>query len=252
MLDQLHIVSPLTFHSPIPLQSDVLCASAFLEMTVLTVNRAVLHGRPLESSDSQGTSSLNVVGIQATSDQPCGVPDAQEIPEKTEEINSPVVQQEAAAEPVGCSTDLTVPGNCVPQDNEKNVLTKEALQDTEILDGMVSGEKPEAMARSSPHDSKDCGLEDIPVNIEDGKPDNANEAAIEEPKSDRDETFPGHLKFDEANLNENLDSMEPVSIPSQVIQSKGIAKCEDAHLSTHPLSGLFIYWKTHLVSFNIH
>ncbi|XP_029689752.1 nascent polypeptide-associated complex subunit alpha isoform X1 [Takifugu rubripes] len=213
---------------------------------VETVNRAVSHGQPLESSDSQGSSSLKEVSIQATSDQPCGVPDAQESPEKAEDIESPVVQQEATADPVGCSTDLTVPGSCEPQANEKNVLTKEAhvhenkevaLQDTEIPDGMISGGKLEAMAQSSPHDSKDCGLQDIPVNTEDGKPASGNEAAIEEPKSDRDETFPGDLKFDEATLNENLDKTEPVSIPSLVIQSKGISKCEDSRLSTQPMSG---------------
>ncbi|XP_056897839.1 nascent polypeptide-associated complex subunit alpha isoform X1 [Takifugu flavidus] len=212
---------------------------------VETVNRAVSHGQPLESSDSQGSSSLKEVSIQATSDQPCGVPDAQESPEKAEDIESPVVQQEATADPVGCSTDLTVPGSCEPQANEKNVLTKEAhvhenkevaLQDTEIPDGMISGGKLEAMAQSSPHDSKDCGLQDIPVNTEDGKPASGNEAAIEEPKSDRDETFPGDLKFDEATLNENLDKTEPVSIPSLVIQSKGISKCEDSRLSTQPMS----------------
>lgn len=263
MLDWLHIVPPLNLPLPIPLQSDVLNASAFLEMTVLTVNRAVSHGQPLESSDSQGSSSLKEVSIQATSDQPCGVPDAQEIPEKTEDIESPVVQQEATADPVGCSTDLTVPGSCEPQANEKNVLTKEAhvhenkevaLQDMEIPDGMISGEKLEAMAQSSPHDSNDCGLQDAPVNTEDGKPASGSETAIEEPKSDRDETFPGDLQFDEATLNENLEVKEPVSIPSLVIQSKGISKCEDSRLSTQPMSGLFIYWKTHssyLVSFNI-
>lgn len=245
---------PLNLPLPIPLQSDVLNSSAFLEMTVLTVNRAVSHGQPLESSGSQGTSSLNEVSIQATSDQPCGVPDGQEIPEKTEDIQSPVVQQEATADPVGCSTDLTVPGNCVPQANEKSVLTKEAhvhenkevaLQDTEIPDGMISGEKLEAVAHSSPHDSKDSGLEDTPVTTEDGKPASGNEAAVEEPKGDRNETFPGDLKFDEATLNETLDKTEPVSIPSLVIQSKGISKCEDSRLSTQPMSGLLIYWKTH-------
>lgn len=259
MLDPPSLNPPLL----IPHHSDVLNASAFLEMTVLTVNRAVSHGQPLEPSDSQGSSSLKEVSIQATSDQPCGVPDAQEIPEKAEDIESPVVQQEATADPVGCSTDLTVPGSCEPQANETNVLTKEAhvhenkevaLQDTEIPDGMISGEKLEAMAQSSPHDSKYCGLQDIPVNTEDGKPASGNEAAIEEPKSDRDETFPGGLRFDEATLSENLDKTEPVSIPSLVIQSKGISKCEDSRLSTQPMSGLLIYWKTHssyLVSFNI-
>lgn len=225
-------------------------ASAFLEMTVLTVNRAVSHGCPLESSASQGTSSLNEISIKATSDQPSGVPDAQGIPEKNEDIQSPVVQQEAAADSVGCPTDLTVPGNCVPQVNKENVAqicTNEevAPQDMEVPDGMISGEKHEVMADSSPRNSKDCGLEDVPVSTEDGKPASCNEPAIEEPKSDRDKTFPGDSKVDEATLNENLEKMEPVSIPSQVIQSKGISKCEDTRLSTQPLSGWFIYWKTH-------
>lgn len=225
-------------------------ASAFLEMTVLTVNRAVSHGCPLESSASQGTSSLNEISIEATSDQPSGVPDAQGIPEKNEDIQSPVVQQEAAADSVGCPTDLTVPGNCVLQVNKENVAqicTNEevAPQDMEVPDGMISGEKHEVIADSSPRNSKDCGLEDIPVSTEDGKPASGNEPAIEEPKSDCDKTFPGDSKVDEATLNENLEKMELVSIPSQVIQSKGISKCEDTRLSTQPLSGWFIYWKTH-------
>lgn len=232
-----------------PLQTDVLNASAFLEMTVLTVNRAVSHGHPLESSDSQGTSSLNEVSVQATGDQPGGVPDHQEITEKNEDIQSPVAQQEAAADPVGCSTDLTVPGNCEPQANEENVLNKEAHvrekeelahQDAEIPERMISGEKPETKAESSPRDSKDC-IEDVPVNIQEVKPPGGNEAAIEEPKNDRDEIFPGDTKVDEAPLNENLNTVERDSIPPQVVQSKGISKCEDTRLSTRPLSGLFIY-----------
>lgn len=219
-------------------------------MTVLTVNRAVSHGCPLESSDSQGTSSLNEVSIQATSDQPSGVPDAQGTLEKTEDIQSPVVQQETAAVSVGCPTDMTVPGSCVSRVNKENVAqicTNEevAPQGMEVPDGMISGEKLEVMADSSPHNSKDCGLEDISISTEDGKPATSNEPAIEEPKSDRDKTFPGDSKVDEATLSENLEKMEPVSIPSQVIQSKGISKCEDARLTTQPLSGWFIYWKTH-------
>lgn len=222
-------------------------ASAFLEMTVLTVNRAVSHGRPLESSDSQGTSSLNEVSIQASSDQPSGVPDAQGIPETTEDIQSPVVQQETAADSVGSPTDLTVSGNCVPQVNKENVAqictnAEVVPQDMEVPDGMVSGEKLEVMTDSRHRNSKDCGLEDVPVSTEDGKPASGNEPAIEEPKSDRDKTFPGDLKVDGATLNEK---MEPISIPSQIIQSKGISKCEDMRLSTQPLSGWFIYWKKH-------
>lgn len=222
-------------------------ASSFLEMTVLTVNRAVSHGRPLESSDSQGTSSLNEVSIQASSDQPSGVPDAQGIPETTEDIQSPVVQQETAADSVGSPTDLTVPGNCVPQVNKKKVAqictnAEVVPQDMEVPDGMVSGEKLEVMADSRHRNSKDSGLEDIPVSTEDGKPASGNEPAVEEPKSDRDKTFPGDLKVDGATLNEK---MEPISIPSQIIQSKGISKCEGMRLSTQPLSGWFIYWKKH-------
>lgn len=222
-------------------------ASAFLEMTVLTVNRAVSHGRPLESSDSQGTSSLNEVSIQASSDQPSGVPDAQGIPETTEDIQSPVVQQETAADSVGSPTDLTVPGNCVPQVNKENVAqictnAEVVPQDMEVPDGMVSGEKLEVMADSRHRNSKDSGLEDIPVSTEDGKPASGNEPAVEEPKSDQDKTFPGDLKVDGATLNEK---MEPISIPSQIIQSKGISKCEGMRLSTQPLSGWFIYWKKH-------
>lgn len=211
-------------------------------MTVLTVNRAVSHGCPLESSDSQGTSSLSEVNIQATSDQPSGIPDAQGSPEKTEDIQS-VMQQETSADSVGSPTDLTVPGSCVPQVNKENVsqiCTNEevAPQDKEVPDGMISGEKPKVTADSSPHNLKDCGLEDIPVSTEDGKP------AVEEPKSDWDKTFPGDSKVGKTTINENLEQMEPVSIPSQVIQSKGISKCEDTRLSTQPLSGWFIYWKT--------
>lgn len=255
---------PHSLPLPIPLQTDVLNASAFLEMTVFTVNRAVSHGCPLESSDSQGTSSLIEVSIQATSAQPSGAPDAQEIPEKTEDIQSAVVQeQEAAADPVGCCSDLTVPGNCVPQADEGNVLTEEAQmcaneevapQEKDIPDGMLSGEKVEATADGSPHDSKDCGLEDTPANTEDGNPASGNEAEIQEQKSDPDKAFPGESKVDEATLNENLDKVEPVGIPSQVTKSKGISKCEDTRLSTQPMSGLFIYWKkyfSHLVRFSI-
>lgn len=218
-------------------------------MTVLTVNRAGSHGCLLKSSDSQGTSSLNEVSTQATSDQPSGVSDTQGIPEKTEDIQSPVVQQETAADSVGCPTDLTVPGNCAPQvkENVAQICTNEEVTpwDMEALDGMISGKKLELMADSSPHDSKDCGLQDISVSTEDGKPASGDEPAIEEPKSNRNKTFPGDSKVDEATLNKCLEKMEPVSIPSQVIQSKGISKCEDPRLSTQPLSGWFIYWKTH-------
>lgn len=225
-------------------------ASAFLEMTVLTVNRAVSHGCPLESSANQGTSSLNEVSSQAASDQPSGVPDAQGIPEETEDIQSPVVQQETAADSVGCPTNLTVPGNCLPEVNKENVAqicTNEevAPQDMEVPDGMISGEKLKVMTDSSPHNSKDCSLEEIPVSTEDGKPPSGNEPAIEEPGSEQDKTFSDDSKVDEATINENLEKMEPVGIPSQVIQSKGISKCEDTRLSTQPLSGWFIYWKTH-------
>lgn len=219
-------------------------ASAFPEMTVLTVNRAVSHGCPLESADSQGTGSLSEVSVQATSDQPSDVPDAQGIPEKSEDNQSPVVQQEAAADSVECATDPTVPSSCVSQVIKENVTQvcaneEVAPQDMKVPDGMISGEKPEVMADSSPYSSKACGLEDMPVSTEDGKPASGHEPAIEEPKSDGDKTFPGDLKVDEATSNENLEKMEAVSIPAQVNQSKGISKCEDTRLSTQPLSGWF-------------
>ncbi|CAG04061.1 unnamed protein product [Tetraodon nigroviridis] len=208
---------------------------------VETVNRAVSHGCPLESADSQGTGSLSEVSIQATSDQPSDVPDAQGIPEKSEDNQSPVVQQEAAADSVECATDPTVPSSCVSQvikENVTQVCTNEevAPQEMKVPDGMISGEKPEVMADSSPYSSKACGLEDMPVSTEDGKPASGHEPAIEEPKSDGDKTFPGDLKVDEATSNENLEKMEAVSIPAQVNQSKGISKCEDTRLSTQPLS----------------
>lgn len=225
-------------------------ASVLPEMAVLTVNRAVSRGCPFKCADSQGTGSLSEVSLQASSDQPSGVPDAQGIPEKPEDLRSPVEQQETAAEAVECPADPTVPGSCVSQVNKENVphiCTNEGVapQDTEVPDGMVSGERPEVAADSSPFSSEARGPEDPPVSTEDGKPAGGHEPPIEEPQSDGDQTFPGESKVGEAALRETPETMEPVTVPAQAVESTGISKCEDARLSTRPVSGWSIHRKTH-------
>lgn len=249
------------------------------EMAVPTVNKTITVENPPESSvPGQEIDSVKEASIQATSDQPNGVADTQEITKQTEEIGSvasSVSQQGATADPVGDSAPLPVPEENMPSvetpiasseehqaneeaaptqvaESQELVVAAEESTSQEIeqipVEVTVSGDEPGAVAEKIPCDPKHCAPEDISVTIKDGKATDSPETALEDPRNlgldpAQDELLPGDLNVNVATQNESPDKEEPVALLSKAIQSKGTSKCEGPRLSTRPMSGWFILCK---------
>lgn len=268
-------VTPLALPS---LAAGVLSPAAPAEMAVPSVNKTNPPENPPETSTpAQVIVCPEEASVQASADQSNGVPATEETTKNTEEIESEttaVSPQGVTAEPAGASADLPVPQESVSsaeapvsssephiqeevaapekvQINEESAVVAEESANQEVTQipakEETSGEEPAAVAEEILDDPKPSASEEISVKTEDEKKSEAPKMA-EECQKDvcldvAPEVSPGDVSIDVSTQNENLDKEEPVILLSKAIQSKGTSKCEDPPLSTHHLSGWFIFCK---------
>ena len=266
---------PVTLALP-SLAAGVLSSPAPPEMAVPSVHKEIpLENPPETSVPAEVIGSPEEVSVQASADQPNGVPATQDASEKTEEIVSeatPVSPQGATADPAEASADLPVPEESVPsaeapvsssephiqeevappeevQEKEESAVAAEESASKEVTpisaEVEAFGEEQAAVAENIPDEPKPSASEEISVKTEDVKTSEAPKLA-EECQKDlcldaAPEVSPGDVNVDCSTQNENLDDKEPIILLSKAIQSKGTSKCEDPPLSTRHLSGWFIF-----------